>query len=246
MRKAIITSSDGTHLPCIYEGLNKKKLAIVTHFFGESKDSDLNKSVYQVLKDSGYGFISFDMRGHGDQEDDGSSLEFETFCQDVFAAEEYILSKDPPVEKIVYIGEGLSALMLLWYLSLKSRAGRDAILINPDLDLFTPLSKKISDEQMESLEKNGYIAADIGGREFIASEYLMDDISFLDMLGLYRAGSADITMILSSDDDFICRQSYDRFAAVCFADILEVSSSDHLLKDCNTEEFSSALSSALS
>ena len=245
MRKAIITSSDGTQLPCLYEGLSRKKLAVVSHFFGESKDSELNKSIYKVLKDCGYGFVAFDLRGHGDQEDDGSSLEFETFCQDVSAAEEYMLGKDRAPERILYIGEGLSGLMLIWYLSLRNRAGRNAVLINPDLDLFDPLSQEISDEQMESLEKNGYITADIGGREFTASEYLMDDISFLDMLGLYRAGSADLTMIISSDDPFIKKQSYERFAAVSFAHVHEIRSSDHLLGDCDKDELTSILTSVL-
>ena len=118
MRKTTLKSADGTPVPCIFANNGSRTAVIISHFFSGNKESGLNRMIFDRLDSLDISWISFDMRGHGDSIDSGLTLEYATFCEDLEAAERYAVKK-MKASTVKYIGEGLSAVIMLYWLSLK-------------------------------------------------------------------------------------------------------------------------------
>lgn len=112
-----LKTTDGWTLSALYQPAQEdKKTVVLVHDLG--KDKTAFTKFAATLEDAGYGYIVFDLRGHGESIEQGEykkfareglDNEFNKMPRDVEAALSYVKEQGVSAENIVLIGCGLGA-----------------------------------------------------------------------------------------------------------------------------------------
>lgn len=138
--KVTLTTEDKWKLSALYQTPENGKVVILLHDLGRRKEDFPTFS--KKLKDAGFGYLSVDLRGHGQSTNlnvhsafnkTGTDNEFNQMVRDVNAAIAFLNGKEIATHNIFILGAGLGA-----------NVAAKALILNPDVEgivLLTPSLK---------------------------------------------------------------------------------------------------------
>lgn len=205
-----------------------KKIVIVVHGFGSSKESPTAQMLMENLPEHGIGVIAFDFPAHGDSPVDGWKLRID-HCIDDLKAVENLARKNNPEAQVEYFGSSFGAYIILNYIKRDKVKGAKAFLRSAAVNMPELFREPAPDEKL-SLRTRGYLVQDYGsGRPLKVTWAFLNDLQEHQLMENFDAGDSQLKMIHGSSDETI---SYDRakeFAEKNGIPLVTVEGGDHRL-----------------
>ncbi|KGK92008.1 hypothetical protein DP73_00085 [Desulfosporosinus sp. HMP52] len=231
MQKESIRGLNGYNIPCVNNlSGDEKRIVIISHGLGSSKESPTAKSIAAALSEHGIGTYSFDFPAHGDSTVDGEMFRISNCLNDLSAVEAYILELRPEAD-IAYFSSSFGAYINLIYLATRTHTGKRSLLRCAAVDMQGLFKNATSPEQYTKLREQGYIMLDVDyirplkiTREFYA------DLDANNVFQLYQRGQAELAMIHGDADETASVVDARRFAKQFGARLTEVKGADHRIR----------------
>jgi len=207
---------------------NEKKIVIVIHGFGSSKESPTAQMMLTGLPAYGIGAVAFDFPAHGESPVDGDAMSVDGCIDDLKSIETMVRTEYPDSE-VYYFGSSFGAYIALNHITKNDVKGtrlfcRSGAVNMPDI------FKSPDKEQKEYFENYGYIMLDYDpGRPLKVTSEFVSELMENDLFDIFKKTDVLIKMIHGDSDETI---SYDR--VVEFTDkfnipLITVKGGDHRL-----------------
>lgn len=227
----MIKSSCGYDIPvrmCVSG--TEKKVLVMAHGFGSSKQSPTVSMMMEELPSKGIAVIAFDFPAHGESPVDGTHLRLENCIEDLRQAVAFARETLPDAE-IINFGSSFGAYITLQYINAMSgcdRRGIRAFLRSAAVNM-PELFASPSDEERRMLERDGYIMLNYEPRDLKITAGFIADLQANDLFADFQRGEEQLRMIHGTDDREIDYAKAVRFAAKNSIDIITVEGGDHQL-----------------
>lgn len=175
-----LKKENGGIVPCLVKmPKDLKGIIIMVHGFTSSKSCATAELLFRSMPPTGYGVITYDQPGHGEEEALNDPLRIEN-CKDSLECVEKYVNENYGNVPVYYFSSSFGAYITCLYISTREHRGKKAFLrsaaVNMPELILSPL-KEAWDENIESfLNKYGYIEPDLGlGASIkIPKEFLRD------------------------------------------------------------------------
>jgi alpha/beta superfamily hydrolase len=228
MKKETIKGINGYDIPCINNLSNyEKKVVIISHGLGSSKESPTAQAVAASLPKYGIGTYGFDFPAHGDSPVDGEKFRIEGCLNDLASVENHVRKLVPEAE-IGYFSSSFGAYINLLYLATRAHAGKKSFLRCAAVDMPKLIKNALTPELSAQLKTQGYVIVDYDYvRPLKFTKEFYDDIMAYDVFKLCRSDMAQIAMIHGDADETAPVADARRFAKQCDAELTEVKGANH-------------------
>ncbi|MBC2724629.1 alpha/beta hydrolase [Desulfosporosinus sp.] len=228
MKKETIRGLNGYDIPCVNNlSGDERRIVIISHGLGSSKESPTAKSMASALTEHGIGTYSFDFPAHGDSPVDGEKFRISNCLNDLTAVEAHVRELRLGAE-IAYFSSSFGAYINLIYLATRTHAGKKSFLRCAAVDMPRLFRNITSQEQYTQLREQGYIMPDFDYiRPLKFTREFYDDLEAHDVFKLCRPDMAEIAMIHGDADETASVVDARRFAKQFGARLTEVKGADH-------------------
>ncbi len=226
IRKAI-KGKKGYEIPCqINIGGDEKRVVLICHGFGGSKDLRAAAAFSRLPAEYGIGTVCFDFPAHGESPADARKLRVENCVSDLETVEEYARALVPEAE-IVYFATSFGAYITLVYLTANVKMGCRAFLRSAALNMPEVLKRNFMPEGARP-DRDGLIELSVPviGTVKVTPEFV-GELEKYDVFKLWRPGTASLAMIHGSADDVCDISSARRFAELTGASLIEIEGAGH-------------------
>jgi pimeloyl-ACP methyl ester carboxylesterase len=231
--KTTLDNGRGYVIPCLYRVGEEKRVCVVLHGLGSSKESPTVTMLFDELPKRGIGVFSFDFPAHGESLVDGDHFRIENCVHDIEAAVEYVAKLAPGAE-IVFFASSFGAYALLLCLAKLSPADgrkpraflRSAAVSMPGIFQTLPI------EARNRVESDGFVVfgrANGYYRPLKVTKAFCQDLAEHDVFELWRTDYASLRMIHGERDETIPLWEAQNFADRFHIPFTVVKSGDHRL-----------------
>lgn len=224
---------NGYDIPGLRNFNGEKKIVLICHGFGSSKESPMTMQLAVDLPPAGFGTYSFDFPAHGESPVEGEQLRIENCLNDLASAEAWIKRLNPDAE-ICYFGSSFGAYILLLYLAKRPHAGRRAFFRSAAVDMPGLFFQHMAGQKEEALLKSqGYFFVEDYdyARPMKIVQGFVDDLAANNVFEQYRPGAAELFFLHGEADETADPDQVRRFAAYAGAELLMVPGGEHRLME---------------
>lgn len=212
MKRFTLQSRQGYVIPCVSHWQGEKRVLIVCHGFGSSKESPMIQALNREMPRHGVGVVSFDFPSHGESPVWQEGLRVPYCMEDLAVVEEFVKETDPTVE-LGYFGSSFGAYITLLYLSLCPHAGKKAFLRSSAVGMPGLVDTWVDEKAREALSRQGYFVPDYDYvREMRVTPAFLEDLARYDVFQRYRPGEAALYMVHGARDSVAPPAAAERFA----------------------------------
>ena len=231
MKKESIQGKNGYNIPCI-NNFNKdnKKVVIISHGLGSSKESPTARAISSAVTDLGIGTIRFDFPAHGESPVDGEYFRIENCLDDLVTVESYVHAQVPDAE-ISYFSSSFGAYINLIYLSTRHHFGAKSFLRCAAVDLPGIFRKETTPKIEEQLNTQGYTIIDKNyHRPLRITKQFCEDLENYDLFKMYKPSNTELLMIHGDKDETASILDARQFSKQFGVKLIEVKGADHQFK----------------
>ena len=229
MERFTLQSKQGYDIPCVSHWQGEKKVLIVCHGFGSSKESPMVQALNREMPRHGMGVVSFDFPSHGESPVWQEGLRVPYCIEDLAAVEAYVREKDPAAE-IGYFGSSFGAYITLLYLSLRPHHGGKAMLRSSAVGMPALVDTWVDARAKAEMAERGYFVPDYDYvREMRVTPDFLRDLSEYDVFRRYRPGAAELHMVHGAKDSVAPPEAARRFAETFGAELRMLPNGEHNL-----------------
>ena len=229
MQQAWLTSRHGYAIPCRWNWTGQRRVVIVCHGFGSSKESPMARAVAEALPRRGVGTVRFDFPSHGESPVWQEGLRVPYCIDDLEQVEQAILAQDPAAE-IGYFSSSFGAYITLLRLARDPRPGARAFLRAAAVTMPDLVETWVDQPAREALDRQGYFVPDYDYvREMRLSRAFLEDLSQGDVFARWRPELAELVMVHGTQDSVVPVEGVRRFAKTFGARLTEFPQGEHPL-----------------
>ena len=206
-------------------------IAVFIHGFGSHRRGE--KAQYFAVRfvETGWGFLSFDLRGHGDSGGYMRNLSLTNQLADIAAVMDWLPSKTMP---LLMIGSSMGAGLAAWYLLRRHPQVQGLVMIAPALRFPWSLHEQLSAAELAAWERDGVRRIQNNWLDVEIGYGLVQDARSYDPGRLIREHRTPSLIFHGMRDDSIPWQQSMHFAERCpgtVTDLMLVKRGDHRLTD---------------
>lgn len=197
-----IISVNGYPVPILLELSGSESLVVlISHGFTGSRHSSSAAMAARTFAEHGIGSIRFDFPSHGDNP---MPLRIANCLDTIAAVEEYLHEKAPQAE-IAYFSTSFGGYMNLIYCTQRPHRGHRSLLRCAAVHMPQTLQDILSDEQKDTLSREGTLALTIEEiYSVVITDGFLDDLASHDVFSLFSPASEDrFLMIHGTADDTV-------------------------------------------
>lgn len=229
MEKFTLQSRQGYAIPCVSHWQGEKKVLIVCHGFGSSKESPMVQALNREMPRHGVGVVSFDFPSHGESPVWQEGLRVPYCIEDLAAVEGWVREQDAGAE-IGYFGSSFGAYTTLLYLSLCPHKGEKAFLRSSAVGMPSLVDTWVDDRARADMARQGYFVPDYDYvREMRVTPAFLEDLAEYDVFRRYKAGTASLFMVHGAKDSVAPPEAAVRFAETFGAQLRMLPNGEHNL-----------------
>ena len=229
MQQAWLTSRHGYAIPCRWNWTGQRRVVIVCHGFGSSKESPMAQAVAETLPRRGVGAVRFDFPSHGESPVWQEGLRVPYCIDDLEQVEQAILAQDPAAE-IGYFSSSFGAYITLLRLARDPRPGARAFLRAAAVTMPDLVETWVDRQAREALDRQGYFVPDYDYvREMRLSRAFLEDLAQGDVFARWRPELAELVMVHGTRDSVVPAEGERRFAKTFGAALTEFPQGEHPL-----------------
>jgi len=226
VQKETIRSKYGYEIPCLNNICgNEKKVVLVSHGLGSSKESATVEAVFGRFPAHGIGGFAFDFPDHGESKAGFEHFRIENCMEDLAAAERHVGDLLPEAE-IFYFSSSFGAYINLLYLANKLHVGQKSFLRCAAVDLPGIFRRNTGPQEAEALENKGHFTLNYG-RPLSISKGFMEDLERFDVFSQNGFGAVKIAMVHGDLDETASLADAYRFAETYGVPLTVVEGGDH-------------------
>ena len=214
MKTEFLKSKHGYDIP-FHRNIPKgaKRIVIVCHGFGSSKDSVTAHRMLCSLSLAGLGAVAFDFPAHGESEAGVEQLLVEN-CIDNIGEIEQMICEEYPEAEIGYFGSSFGGFCDLLYLTKKEHLGDRAFLRSGAVNM-ADFFREVPEEAQKILDEKGCILAQ-EEPPVVVPKAFVEEMQTLDLYRDFAPKDGDdlrVTMIHGTEDEEIDVNKAEEFAA---------------------------------
>lgn len=224
----MLVSKQGYEIPYIYEGKgNEKKIVIISHGFGSSKESPTAVTAAARFNEAGIGAVRYDHPAHGDSPVDGEYFRIENCLNDLESVENMVAERFPDAE-ISYFSSSFGAFINLIYISTRSHRGTRSYLRCAAVDMPGIIRGWMSEEDIKEMDEKGYLVIDEDYvRPLKIVKGFCEDLEMIDLYKGFESKGTKLLMIHGTDDETAPYEDSKAFAQLYGIDLISVEGADH-------------------
>ncbi|MDO4481276.1 MAG: alpha/beta fold hydrolase [Bacillota bacterium] len=224
----MLVSKAGYEIPYVYEGKgNEKKIVIICHGFGSSKESPTAVTMAEKLNDAGIGAVRFDFPSHGESKADSSFFRIENCMDDLASVEQMIADRYPDAE-ILYFSSSFGGFINLLYISERPHRGRKSFLRCAAADMPGIVRGWLTEEDKKKMFEDGYLVLDEDyDRPLKVVKEFAEDLEKIDLFRDFRPDGTELLMIHGTEDETAPYADALRFSEKFGIELISVEGADH-------------------
>lgn len=224
----MLVSKAGYEIPYVYEGNgDEKKIVIISHGFGSSKESPTAVTMAKKLTEAGMGAVRFDFPSHGESTADSSFFRVDNCIDDLASVEQMIAEKYPEAE-ISYFSSSFGGFINLLYLSRRAHRGKKSFLRCAAADMPGIVRGWLTEEDRKKLYEDGYLVLDEDyDRPLKVVKEFAEDLEKIDLFRDFTADGTGLLMIHGTEDETAPYADALRFSNKFGIELISVEGADH-------------------
>ena len=224
----MLVSKQGYEIPYVFEGKgDEKKIVIISHGFGSSKESPTAVSAAAKFNEAGIGAVRYDHPAHGDSPVDGEYFRIENCLKDLETVENMVAERFPDAE-ISYFSSSFGAFINLLYISTRAHKGVRSFLRCAAVDMPGIIRGWMSEEDIKEMDEKGYLIIDEDYvRPLKIVKGFCEDLEMINLFEGFKAEGTELLMIHGTADETAPYEDARRFADTYGIKMIDVEGSDH-------------------
>jgi pimeloyl-ACP methyl ester carboxylesterase len=206
-------------------------VAVFVHGFGSHRRGE--KALYFAVRfvDLGWGFLSMDLRGHGDADGAMRDLTLSRLLEDLGAVMDWLPTRTLP---LVLIGSSMGAMLAAWHLLRRADSVGGIVMIAPSLRFPAELVENLPEDELASWKQSGVRRIQNGWIDVELGYGLVEDGRQYDPARLVREHRVPTLIFHGMRDLSVDWRQSMRFAEECPCrdiDLVLIKDGDHRLTE---------------
>ena len=200
METKYIDSKHGYEIPYYIDiPIEAKRVIIISHGFGSSKDSPTAQMMLKGLPEQGIGAVAFDFPTHGESKAAVADLRVDNCIDDVRVMEELVMKLQPKAD-IGYFSSSFGAYINLLFLGQGDHKGNKSFLRSAAVNMLS-LFDDLTPAQQEELKETGQVTVD--DPPVAVSQAFLDDLKENDLFSSFMPDGTKLGMVHGNEDKII-------------------------------------------